>query len=162
MRNSKRQKPSLKETPRATQREIDKASFAWPLVSTDGGDPLVLRDEPAPESRHPFDLEERTARFGEVIVIFSKKIPRGPTNNRLIDQLVGAATSVPANYCEASESVSKKDFRFSVSRCVKEAKETRLFLRMIAASEPSLADEARHLYREANELLLIFANIYRK
>jgi four helix bundle protein len=112
--------------------------------------------------KHPFDLEERTARFGEAIVRFSKKIPHNPTNNRLIDQLVGCGTSIGANYCEADERVSKRDFRNTIGRCVKEAKETKHFLRMIAASEPALAGEARHLFREAKELHLIFASIYRK
>lgn len=114
---------------------------------------------------HAFDLEERTAAFGEQIIRFVKTIPRGvnfPENNRLIDQLVGAGTSIGANYCEANEGVSKKDFRHPVSRCVKEAKETRFFLRMIAASEPQLAEQARELYREANELVRIFASMYRK
>ncbi len=110
----------------------------------------------------PFDLEERTAQFDEAIVRFSKKIPRDSTNNRLIDQLVGCGTSVGANYCEADERVSKKDFRNTISRCVKEAKGTKYFLRLIAASEPTLAIEARQLYREAKELHLIFASIYRK
>src|SRR6266496_1491836 len=63
---------------------------------------------------HPYDLEERTARFGEAIIRFAKKIPRGPGNNRLIDQLVGAATSVGANYCEADEGVSRKDYKKSI------------------------------------------------
>src|SRR5262249_1017830 len=112
--------------------------------------------------RHPFDLEERTALFGEAIVRFSKKIPRDPTNNRLIDQVVGAGTSVGANYCEASEKMSTKDFRCAIARCVKEAKETRYFLRMIAASEASLVTEARELYLEARALHLIFASMYRK
>ena len=112
--------------------------------------------------KHPFDLEERTAQFGEAIVRFSKKIPRDPTNNRLIDQLVGCGTSVGANYCEADERVSKKDFLNVIGRCVKEAKETKHFLRMIATSEVALADEARELFREARELHLIFASIYRK
>ena len=110
----------------------------------------------------PYDLEERTARFGEAIIRFVKKIPRGPGNNRLIDQLVGAATSVGANYCEANEGVSKKDFRYRIGTCVKEAKETTYFLRMIVASEPQLAEDARKLYREAKELHLIFASIFRK
>jgi len=110
----------------------------------------------------PFELEERTAQFGEAIVRFSKKIPLNPTNNRLIDQLVGCGTSVGANYCEADERVSKKDFRNTIGRCVKEAKETKYFLRLIAAAEPALASEARQLFREAKELHLIFASIYRK
>ena len=54
-----------------------------------------------------------------------------------------------------------RNVRVSISRCVKEAKETRFFLRMIVASEPQLAEEARVLYREATELLLIFAKMYR-
>jgi four helix bundle protein len=75
---------------------------------------------------------------------------------------VGCGTSIGANYCEASEGVSKKDFRNVIGRCVKEAKETKFFLRMIAASEPALADQARELFREAKELHLIFASIFRK
>jgi four helix bundle protein len=125
---------------------------------------IVLNDGANGENngRHPFDLEERTAVFGEAIVRFSKRIPRDPSNNRLIDQLVGCGTSVGANYREASERMSTKDFRCSIARCVKEAKETKYFLRMIAASEPGLVKAARELYREGNELHLIFADIYRK
>ncbi len=89
-------------------------------------------------------------------------MPNSPTTNRLINQLVGCGTSIGANYCEASEKVSKKDFKNTIARCSKEAKETRFFLRMIAAAEPELAGEARELYREAKELHLIFAAIYRK
>jgi four helix bundle protein len=114
------------------------------------------------EARHPFDLEERTASFGEAVVRFVKKIPRSPGNDRLVGQLVGCGTSIGANYCEANEGVSKKDFRNTIGRCVKEAKETKYFLRLIAAAEPRLADEARSLYREAKELHLIFASMYRQ
>lgn len=114
------------------------------------------------KERHTFDLEERTACFGEALIRFCKKIPSSPENNRLIDQLVGCGTSIGANYCEADEGVSKKDFKYSIGRCVKEAKETKFFIRMIAASEPSLVEEARKLYHEAKELHLIFASIYRK
>jgi four helix bundle protein len=113
-------------------------------------------------SRHPFDLEERTACFGEAIVQFAKKIPRSPANDRLVGQLVGCGTSIGANYCEANERVSKKDFRNTIGRCVKEAKETKYFLRLIAASEPPLADEARALYREAKERHFIFASMFRQ
>jgi four helix bundle protein len=128
------------------------------------GDDCVLNDSPSnrPASVKPQDLEERTAQFGEAIIRFTKKIPRDPGNDRLIGQLVGCGTSIGANYCEASECVSKKDFRCIISRCVKEAKETRFFLRIVAAAEPKLAVEARTLYREAKELHLIFASMYRK
>src|SRR3954462_6747124 len=119
-------------------------------------------EDDASSTRHPFDLEDRTALFGEAIIRFLKQIPRGPHNDRLIDQLTGCGTSVGANYCEANEGVSKKDFRNIIGRCRKEAKETKFFLRMIAAAEPALSDEARTLYREAKELHLIFCSIYRK
>lgn len=121
-----------------------------------------IREDGNENGKHAFDLEERTAAFGEAIVRFAKKIPRHPANDRLIGQLVGAGTSVGANYCEANEAVSKKDFRCTIGRCVKEAKETKHSLRMIAAAEPNQADEARNLYREAKELHLIFAAIFRK
>ena len=121
----------------------------------------VGEDAPATGERHPFDLEERTARFGEAVIRFLKRLPRGPHHDRLIDQLTGCGTSIGANYCEANEGVSKKDFRNIIGRCVKEAKETKYFLRLIATSEPTLAEDARTLFREAKELHLIFAAIFR-
>jgi four helix bundle protein len=123
--------------------------------------PLVLCDAPA-ETVPPRDLMERTAQFGEAIIRFAKKVPHTPENNRLIDQLVGAGTSVGANYCEADDAVSGKDFKNKIGTCRKESKETMFFLRMVAASDASLADEARRLWREAKELNLIFGSIWRK
>jgi four helix bundle protein len=121
--------------------------------------PGELRE--APKARHAFDLEERSARFGEAIIRFAKKIPQGPVNNRLIDQLVGAGTAVGANYCEADDGVTKKDFRNKIGTCKKEARETKFFLRMVATSEPDLKPEARTLWQEAKELHLIFSAIWR-
>ena len=109
-----------------------------------------------------FDLEERTAKFGEAIIRFAKKIPRSPVNNRIIDQLVGAGTSVGANYCEADDAVSKKDFRNKIGTCQKEAKEAKFWLRMVATAEEGLKDEARTLWQEMKELHLIFCSILRK
>lgn len=113
------------------------------------------------EQQLPFDLEERTAKFGEAVIKFCKKIPRGPDNDRIIGQLVGSGTSVGANYCEADEAVSKKEFINKIGTCKKEAKEAKFFLRMVATAEPNLQDEARLLWREAKELHLIFAKIFR-
>ena len=112
-----------------------------------------------PEGSHekPFDFEERSAVFGELVLRFLKRVPRDPANDRLIGQLAVAATSIGANFCEASESVSPKDFRNIIGRCRKEAKESKFFLRMIAAAVPEMAEEARPLYREARELHLILA-----
>jgi four helix bundle protein len=123
---------------------------------------LVLRENSL-SAGHPLkDLGERTAPFGEAIIRFAKKIPRNPVNNRLIDQLVGAGTSVGANFCEADNSVSGKDFKQRIGTCRKESKETMFFLRMVATAEESLASEARLLWREAKELNLIFGAIWRK
>ncbi|MEZ5388176.1 MAG: four helix bundle protein [Prosthecobacter sp.] len=108
-----------------------------------------------------FDLEERTARFGETVIRFLKTIPQGPLTNRLIDQLVGAATSVGANYCEADDSVSKKDFKHRIGTCRKESRESKHFLRMIAAAVPDKRLDARDLWREAHELNLIFSTIFK-
>ena len=167
MKRSKLQDPSSREAPSAKLHfaRVEIGSLEW-WEETEGTGAFILKEESTKRDElHPFDLEERTARFGERIIRFVKKIPRGinhPENNRLVDQLVGCGTSVGSNYREANEGVSKKDFRFPISRCVKEAKETMFFLRMVAASEPQLADEARELYREAGEFLRIFASMYRK
>jgi four helix bundle protein len=152
MKNTKQQTSNIKETANTKQQPVPLVD-GWHLIA-----PLVvkeswiLKDEPAKENpaRHPFDLEERTAVFGERIVRFAKSMPRHPANDRLISQIVGAGTSIGANYCEANDSLSKKDFRHSVSRSVKEAKESRYFLRMIAASEPALAAEARETVARSN------------
>jgi len=159
MKNIKSQTPKTKKAPKTEHEGL----YGGNRTNVDGGG-LVLRDEPRSDVpvRHPFDLEERTAVFGENVVRLSRKIPRDPTNNRLIDQLVGASTSVGANFCEANDCYSRKDFRFTVKRCIKEAKEARFFLRMVAASEARLASEARPLYREATELIRILAAMYRK
>ena len=128
----------------------------WGIASADGY--MALHDE---GSGIVYDLEERTARFGEAIILFAKKIPVNPVNKRLIDQLDGAGTSVGANYCEADDGVSKADFKHRIGTSRKEARETKFFLRMIAVAEPSLKSEAREIWREAHALHLIFSRIWR-
>jgi len=108
-----------------------------------------------------YDLEERTAVFGEAIIAFAKRVPVNEVTRSLIDQMVRAGTSIGANYCEANDGESKKDFRHKIGICRKESKETRHWLRMIAAAEASLRDDARPLWREATELNLIFGAIRR-
>jgi hypothetical protein len=85
----------------------------------------VVREEPG--TKRVYDLEERTARFGEGIIDFAKTIPQNPVTNRIIAQLVGAGTSVGANSVEADDAVSKKDFLKSIGTCRKEARETQAF-----------------------------------
>ena len=123
------------------------------------GDTSRVGEEP--DAAPHYDLEERTARFGEAIIDFAKRIPRGPLTDRIIDQLVGAGTSVGANYIEADDSVSKKEFLKCIGTCKKEARETKHFLRMVARAVPELQTDARKLRLEARALHLIFARIWR-
>ena len=109
-----------------------------------------------------YDLEERTAKFGEDVIRFCKKIPRGPVTDPLITQLVKCGTSVGANYCEADDAESKQDFRHKIGICKKEAREAKHFIRMIIIAVPSLKEEAKPLWQEAKELNLIFNSIYKK
>jgi len=90
-----------------------------------------------------YDLEERTAKFGEAIIEFAKKIPKNVITVSLIDQLVRAGTSIGSNYCEADCAESRKDFEHKLGICKKEAKESKHWLRMIAKTVPELKDEAR-------------------
>ena len=123
------------------------------------GEISLVREEP--DSAPVYDLEERTARFGEAVIDFAKNIPRDPITDRIIGQLVGAGTSVGANYIEADDSVSKKEFLTCIGTCKKEARETKYFLRMAVRAVPKLKPEARNLWMEAKELHLIFAKIWR-
>lgn len=109
-----------------------------------------------------YDLEERTAKFGENVIKFAKKIPQSTLTFSLIDQLIRAGTSIGANYCEADCAETKKDFEHKIGICKKESKESRHWLRMIAGVAPELKNEARILWQEANELNLIFTSIVRK
>jgi len=109
-----------------------------------------------------YDLEERTAKFGENIIKFVKKIPKKTETLPLISQLVRAGTSVGANYCEADDAESKKDFIHKIRICKKESRETKHWLRMIVVAVPELKEEARVLWQEAQELNLIFASISKR
>ena len=109
-----------------------------------------------------FDLEERTAKFGENIIEFAKKIPQTPITLPLITQLVKAGTSIGANYCEADDAESRKDFQHKIGICKKESREAKHWLRMIAVAIPEFKDEVRKLWTEAKELNLIFNSIVNK
>jgi len=123
------------------------------------GDSGVVREEPSDSPK--YDLEERTARFGEAVIDFANSIPQNPVTSRLITQLVGAGTSVGANYCEGDDAVSRKEFFLRMGTCKKEARETKHFLRMVVRAVPNLKPAARDLWREARELHLIFSKICR-
>ena len=115
-----------------------------------------------PEDKKKYDLEERTASFGENIIDFTKKLPRNDITRRIIPQLIGAGTSVGSNYCEADCAESNKDFIHKMAISNKEAKESKHFLRMAARACPEHASEGRKLWKEAHELNLIFTTIIKK
>jgi epoxyqueuosine reductase len=106
-----------------------------------------------------YDLEERTAKFGEKIIEFVNTLERNEINRPLISQVVSAGTSVGANYMEADGAESKKDFRHKIGICKKESKETKHWLRMITKANPHKRTECQRLWQEAHELTLIFSSI---
>jgi four helix bundle protein len=114
-----------------------------------------------PRGDRRFDLEDRTARFGEAIICFAKRVPVSLVTQPLIPQLVRAATSIGANWSEADDAGSKKEFRYRISICKRESRETKHWLRMVVAAIPDLKEDARPLWQEAKELHLIFAAIHR-
>lgn len=108
-----------------------------------------------------YDLEERTALFGEAVIEFCLGVPANSVTVPVVNQLVRAGTSIGANYCEADDAESKKDFRHKIALCRKEARETKYWLRMIAKAAPAQKAPARKLWSEAKELHLIFVAIVR-
>jgi len=115
----------------------------------------------ARRGRREYDLEERTARFGEAVIAFAKKVRKKPVALPLIAQMVKAGTSVGANYCEADEAISKRDFRKNIGTCRKESRESKHWVRMIVAAQPDLKSEGRPVWQEAKELNKIFVKIFR-
>ena len=107
-----------------------------------------------------YDLEERTYTFARNIALFSKKLPKNPVNNKYADQVIRSSSSIGANYIEANESLSKKDFVMRVKICRKEAKETAYWLRLITAvSSDGIDKEGTVLLNEATALKKIFSTI---
>ena len=108
-----------------------------------------------------YDLECRTTEFGEAVIEFLGNVRETAITRPLISQVVRSATSVGANYGEADDAVSKKDFRLRIAYCRREARETKFWLRMLVKADPSLSDTAKPLWQEAKELHLIFSKIWR-
>ncbi len=109
-----------------------------------------------------FDLEERTAKFGEDIIKLCQQIPKNEITKPLITQLVKCGTSVGANYCEADDAESKKDFKHKIGICKKESRESKHFLRMMAVATSQFKNNIRPIWKEAKELNLIFNSINNK
>ncbi|MBI2355940.1 MAG: four helix bundle protein [Candidatus Doudnabacteria bacterium] len=112
-----------------------------------------------PEFNKKYDLEERTAIFGEDVIEFCIGLEQTAISKPLISQLVRSGTSIGANYMEANAASSRKDFKNKISICKKEVQETKHWFRMLLKCFPSLTDKMRQLNNEAQELTLIFGKI---
>lgn len=106
-----------------------------------------------------YNLEERTAKFGENTIKFCRQLKQSSINQILINQLVRSATSVGANYMEAIGGSSKKDFRNKIFISKKEIQETKHWLRMIQSANDIEPVIFKELNQEAQELTLIFGKI---
>jgi four helix bundle protein len=111
------------------------------------------------EEKEKFDLQERTAKYGEAVIEFARSLPYDRITDELERQIIRSATSIGANYMEANGATSKKDFKFKIDLCKKESKETKPWLRMIAKANSNFSDTCRTLWQEAHELALIFSSI---
>lgn len=110
-----------------------------------------------------YDLEERTFQFAKNCRLFVKKITKTIGNQEDGKQLIRSSGSMAANYIEANESLSKKDFNMRVKICRKEAKESCLWLRLVDTdNNPVLEKERQELFQEATELRKIFGSIVEK
>jgi len=111
-------------------------------------------------NKHVFDLEERTAKFGEDVLMLCKTLKVTILNEPIIKQIIRSATSVGANYMEANGACSKKDFCNKIYISKKEALETKHWLRMLLATESGESmDQIKRLLQEAHELSCIFHKI---
>jgi len=106
-----------------------------------------------------YNLEDRTVKFSEDIIIFLKKLKKDALIMPLTNQLIRSATSIGANYCEANGASSKKDFKNKIYICKKEAKETKYWLQLIGKANSENTEECRRLWKEAQELTMIFSKI---
>ncbi len=109
-----------------------------------------------------YDLEDRTLEFSKRIIHLVKTFPKNTINFNLIDQVIRSGTSVGANYREANETETKKDFLFRIRICRKEAKETLYWLNLIVEANPEFQINIEPLLQEVLELVKIFAAILNK
>ena len=109
--------------------------------------------------RTKYDLEERTSKFSKNLIMLLKTIKESTLNKPILLQLIRSGTSIGANYCEADGAESKKDFQHKIGICKKEAKETKYWIQTLSLLQPEKKEELRVLWREAQELTLIFSKI---
>jgi len=109
-----------------------------------------------------YDLEERTFRFARSVIDFIGVLPKTIINTEIIKQVIRSSGSVGANYIEANEALSKKDFTFRIKICRKEAKETLYWLKLLDVKGNSISQKQQALIGEVTELMKIFGSIIEK
>ncbi|MBA7709439.1 hypothetical protein ES703_118357 [subsurface metagenome] len=110
-----------------------------------------------------YDLEDRTLKFARRVRAFVRRLSKSIGNTEDGRQLVKASGSVGANYIEANEALSKKDFVMRIKICRKESKESRYWLRLVDTNyDEGLENERQDLQQEATELMNIFGSILHK
>ncbi len=109
-----------------------------------------------------FDLGERTLSFAKNVISLCRKLKNDLVNREVVKQLVRSACSIGANYREANESLSKKDFAYRIKICRKEAKESSYWLRLLEDGNDEFKDDINKLLRESIELKKIFSSILNK
>jgi four helix bundle protein len=109
-----------------------------------------------------YDLEDRTLEYSKRIIRLSKALPKNTVNFKLADQLIRSGTSMGANYREANETETKKDFKFRIRICRKEGKETVYWLNLVVEANPEFKERIEPLLQETTELVKIFAKILEK
>lgn len=112
--------------------------------------------------QNTFDLEDRLGKFGGDVIALCKLIKQDFITSPLINQIVRSATSIGANYCEANNASSRKDFINKISIAKKEAQETKHWLRMLSVATPEKTEELRQLWQENHEIVLILQTITTK
>jgi four helix bundle protein len=111
------------------------------------------------QNKNKYDLGIRTAKFGEDVIVLCKKIRPDNINKPIINQFIRSGTSIGANYCEANNASSKKDFKNKIFICKKEAQETKYWLQMLTKCNPESSGDTRKLWKECQELTMIFQKI---
>jgi four helix bundle protein len=109
-----------------------------------------------------YDLEERTFRFARNVITLSNIAPKTLANIEMLKQVIRSSGSIGANYIEANEALSKKDFALRIKICRKEAKETQYWLKLLESKGESELKMQQELIREATELTKIFGSIVEK
>ena len=111
------------------------------------------------EDQKEYDLEMRTLTFTKDMIKFAKNVPQNMINNEILKQVIRSSGSIGANYIEANESLSKKDFVMRIKICLKEAKETGYWLKVLDINKLDLKEQCDNLLDEVNQLKKIFSSI---